>query len=221
MPPVIAIVGKSESGKTTLIEKLVRELKSRGYRVATIKHAAQGMSFDAPDKDSWRHIQAGSEATAVSSPDRMVLIKPVTRDMSLDEIVRFFGEDYDIILAEGFKQDNAPKIEVYRKEVGPPIGDTKKLIAIVTDENLEIKTRQFSLEDTKGLADLLEQGFLRAPGERVSLYINSIPISLGSFPKEMVANIVLALASSLKGVGEVSSLEIFLRREHKPEQEGR
>ena len=76
MPPVVAIVGRANSGKTTFIEKLVGELKSRGFRVATIKHTPHGMDFGDRGRDSWRHVQAGSEATAVSSPDRVVLVKP-------------------------------------------------------------------------------------------------------------------------------------------------
>lgn len=212
MPPIISIVGKSKSGKTTFIEKLVRELKSRGYRVATIKHAPQGMTFDESDKDSWRHIQAGSEATAITSPNKIVLIKPVAQDLTLEEIVRFFGEDYDIILAEGFKQSSAPKIEVHRREVGPPLSTVRKLIAIVTDEPLETKTRQFSLQDIKGLADLLEEGFIKPQRERISLYINNVPIVLTAWPKEIITNVILAMASCLKGVGEVRSLEVFLRR---------
>jgi len=212
MPPVVSIVGKSKSGKTALVEKLIGELKSRGYRVATIKHTPQGMTFDEPDKDSWRHIQAGSEATAITSPDKIVLIKPIAQDLTLDEIVRFFGEDYDIILAEGFKQGDAPEIEVHRREVGPPFTTIKKLIAIVTDEPLETKIRQFSLQDVKGLADLLEEGFIKPQRERTSLYINNVPIVLTTWPKEVITNVILAMASCLKGVGEVRSLELFLRR---------
>ncbi len=212
MPPVVSIVGKSKSGKTTFIEKLVEELKSRGYRVATIKHTPQGMTFDEPGRDSWRHIQAGSEATAIASPDKIVLIKPIAQALTLDEIVRFFGEDYDIILAEGFKQGNAPKIEVHRREVGSPLSSIKKLIAIVTDEPLETRTRQFSLQDVKGLADLLEEGFIKPQRERTSLYINNIPIVLTTWPREVITNVILAMASCLKGVGEVRSLELFLRR---------
>lgn len=212
MPPIVSIVGRSKSGKTTLIEGLIGELKTRGYKVATVKHAPKGMTFDEPDKDSWRHIQAGSEATAVVSPDKVVLIKPIAKEATIDEVVRFLGEDYDIILAEGFKRGNAPKIEVHRREVGTPLSNIKKLIAIVTDEPLETKIRQFSLSDIKGLADLLEGGFIRPQQERLSLYVNKIPISLSAFPKEMVTNIILAIASSLKGVGKVRSLEMFLRR---------
>jgi len=215
MPPIVSIVGKSKSGKTTLIEKLIQELKSRGYRVATIKHTPKGMSFDEPGKDSRRHIDAGSQATAASSPDRVVLIKPVAHDITLDEIARFVGEDYDIILTEGFKQGKAPKIEVHRKEIGTPLSSIKKLIAIVTNETLETKTRQFSSEDIGGLADFLEKGFIKPQRERVSLYVNNTPVPLSAFPREVITNIVLAMASSLKGVGEVRSLELYLRKESK------
>jgi molybdopterin-guanine dinucleotide biosynthesis protein MobB len=212
VPPVVSIVGKSKSGKTTLIEKLLRELKSRGYRAATIKHTSQELSFDEPGKDSWRHTQAGSEATVISSPDKTVLIKPTSGDTSLEETARLFGEDYDIILTEGFRQSNYPKIEVHRREAGPPLTNVKKLIAIATDEPLETKTRQFSLEDSKGLADLLEEGFIKPQRERLSLYVNSTPIALSSFPKQIISNILLALASSLKGVKKVKSLDIFFRK---------
>ena len=215
MPPIVSIVGKSKSGKTTLIKELIKELKSRSYRVATIKHTPQGVALDTPNKDSWQHIQAGSEATAISSPDKVVIIKPVTQALTLNQIAHLVGEDYDIILAEGFKQDNAPKIEVHRKEIGTPLSHIKKIMAIATDEPLETKTRQFSIQDIKGLADLLETGFIKPQKERISLYINNTPITLTNFPKEIINNILLAMVSCLKGVGEVRKLDIFLRKEPK------
>ena len=215
MPPVVAIVGKSKSGKTTLIEKLISELKSRDYRVGTVKHAPLEVDVDKPGKDSWRHIRAGSEATAIVASDKIVLIKPVTHTVGLDEIVRFFGEDYDIILAEGFKQSGTPKIEVHRKEVAPPLSSVRKLIAIATDEPLETKTRQFSLQDITGLADLLENGFIKPQGERISIYVNNNPLSLTAFPKNIITNTLVAMVSSLKGIGNITSLEIFLRKKPK------
>jgi molybdopterin-guanine dinucleotide biosynthesis protein B len=219
MPPIVSVVGKSKSGKTTLIEKLIRELKSRGYRVATIKHAPQNVAFDEPGKDSWRHTQAGSEATMISSPDKIVLIKPVAKDISLKEIAHLLGEDYDIILTEGFKQGDAPKIEVHRKDAGPPLKNIRKLIGIVTDELLETKRRQFSPDDIKDIADLLEKGFIKPQRERVSLYVNNTPITLTAFPKQIIGNILLSMVSCLKGVSEVRSLEIFLRKEAKQAEE--
>jgi molybdopterin-guanine dinucleotide biosynthesis protein B len=213
MPPVVSIVGKSNSGKTTLIEKLVQELKSRGYRVATIKHIPQEVNFDEAGKDSWRHIQAGSEATAVISPDKIVLIKPVAQEATVDEVGALLGEDYDIILAEGFKQGSAPKIEVHHKDVGPLMEGIKKLIAIVTDEPLETRKRQFSPEDIGALADFLEKGFIKPQKGRISLYVNNMPITLTLFPRQIISNVVLAMASCLKGVGEIQNLKIFMKKE--------
>jgi molybdopterin-guanine dinucleotide biosynthesis protein B len=212
MPPIVSIVGKSESGKTTLIEKLIAELKSRGYRVATVKHTPQESSFDEPGKDSWRHAQAGSEAAVVSTSDKLVLIKPLSRQPIMEQIAYLLGEDCDIILAEGFSQEDAPKIEVHRKQAGPPLGKVRKLVAIATDEPLETKARQFSLEDVKGLADLLEEGFIQPNRERLSLYVNHAPIVLTLFPRQIITNVLLALAASLKGVKRVSSLDIFYRK---------
>jgi len=220
MPPIVSIIGKSKSGKTTLIEKLIKELKSRGYCVATIKHTPQDISFDEPGKDSWRHIQAGSEAVAIGSPDRIVMIKPTTQAPTLDEVASLIGEDYDIILTEGFKQGDAPKIEVHRKDGGPPLKDIKKLVAIVTDEALETKARQFSLEDIKGLADLLEEGFIKPQAERVSLYVNDTPVTLTLFPKQIMTNVLLAMVSCLKGVGEIKSLRIFLKKDKRQPGQG-
>ena len=215
MPPIVSIIGKTKSGKTTLIEKLIQELKSRGHRVATIKHVPQEVSFDVPGKDSWRHIQVGSEATAISSPDKMVVIKPVAHEPTLDEIAHLLGEDYDIVLTEGFKEGNAPKIEVHRKDAGPPLKNIKKLIAIVTDEPLETKARQFSPEGIKDIANLLEKGFIEPQKERISLYVNNTLILLTTFPKQLIMNVLLAIISCLKGVREVKSLEIFLKKETK------
>jgi len=210
MPAIVSIVGNSKSGKTTLIEKLIGEITSRGYHVATIKHTLEVDAVDEPGKDSWRHIQAGSEATAISAEDRLVLIKPVAPDIPLGEMAQLFGEDQDIVLVEGFKRGDAPKIEVHRREAGPLLSGINKLVAIATDESLETETRQFSLEDIKGLADFIEEGFIKPHSERLSLYVNNRPVTLTSFPRCIINNLLLAMASSLKGVGEIRSLKVFL-----------
>jgi len=215
MPPMVSIIGRSKSGKTTLVEKLITELGSRGYRIATVKHTPHGMSFDKPDKDTWRHLEAGSVAAVASSEDKMVLIRPVASGMTLDDIARILGEDCDLILAEGFKQGDAPKIEVHRREVGPLLSGIRKLVAVVTDEPVATKARQFGFADIKALADLLETGFIKPQRERLSVYVNSASLSLSTFPKEFVTNVLLAMASSLKGVDRVRSLDIFLRRDKK------
>jgi molybdopterin-guanine dinucleotide biosynthesis adapter protein len=212
MPPVVSIVGKSDTGKTTFLEKLIRELTNRGYRVATIKHSHHGLSFQEPNKDSWRHARAGSASTVVSSTSEIQIVRPVERELTIDEIVRILGDDFDIVLTEGFSRGSAPKVEIHRKEIGPLLEDAKKLVAIVTDEPLEKEIRQFATDDVKGVADLLEQGFIKPQKERVTLYVNGENIPLSVFPLQIITNVLEAMANSLKGVKKVKSLEFFLRK---------
>jgi molybdopterin-guanine dinucleotide biosynthesis protein B len=180
--------------------------------VATVKHAAHGVSFDEPGKDSWRHLQAGSDTTMICLPDKIVVFKPVSGNYTLDEAVHLLGEDYDLILAEGFKQSDAPKIEVHRKDAGPPLKGIRKIMAVVTDEPLETRVRQFSPGDVNGLADFLEKGFIEPQLERISLYVNSNPIVLTAFPRQIISNTLLAMVSALRGVAQIKSLRIFLNR---------
>lgn len=161
MPPIISIVGKSSTGKTTFLEKLISELTHRGYRVATIKHSHHSISFDNPNKDSWRHAQAGAVATMVSSTTELQIIKPVPRELTVEELARHLGDDYDIILSEGFSRGKAPKVEVHRKEAGPLLDVAANLFAVVTDEPLDTDAKQFALDDIKGITDLIIENFIK------------------------------------------------------------
>ncbi|MFO8143443.1 MAG: molybdopterin-guanine dinucleotide biosynthesis protein B [Dehalococcoidales bacterium] len=215
MPPVVSVVGRSASGKTTLIEKLLSELAGRGFRIATIKHTPDDVEFDEPGKDSWRHFEAGSQAAVISSPGRVLLIKPSLELARVAEVARLIGEDYDLVITEGFKRDNAPKIMVHRSELGSPPANLSKLIAVVSDKQESGGVRHFQTDDIKGIADLLEKGFIIPGKERVSLYINGIPVELSSFPRGFITRTLLGMVSSLKGVGKVESLDISLRRGEK------
>ena len=161
MPPIISIVGKSSTGKTTFLEKLIRELAGRGYRVATIKHSHHAISFDQPNKDSWRHARAGAVASMVSSTTEIQIIKPVARELTIEELAAHLGNDYDIILSEGFSRGNAPKVEIHRKDAGPLLETASNLFAVATDEVLETEAKQFDLNDVKGVADLIVERFIK------------------------------------------------------------
>jgi molybdopterin-guanine dinucleotide biosynthesis protein B len=213
MPPIVSIVGRSKSGKTTLIEKLIVELKSRGYHVATAKHTHRDMTLPESDKDSDRHLKAGSEASLIVDPHGLMMIKPLQNELTLAQLAQILGEDYDLILTEGYKQDDAPKIEVHRKDNAPPLTNVKKLFAVATDEPLATKVRQFALDDVKPIADLLETGFIKPNRERFTLLVNDVPIALNAFTGEIVENVVLAMANNLKGVGKIGTLKIFLKKE--------
>ena len=114
MPPVLSIVGKSESGKTTLIEKLIPELKRRGFRVGIVKHAHHGFEIDRKGKDSYRHRKAGADAVMIASSGQIAMIKNGPGEC-LDDVIPYF-DDVDLLLTEGFKGDHAPKIEIFRSQ---------------------------------------------------------------------------------------------------------
>jgi len=214
MSPIISIVGKSESGKTTLLEGLITKLKQRGYKVAVIKHAAEDFELDTVNKDSWRFSQAGSEVSAISSAHKLAVIKNLEQDLGPQELSQFIGSDYDLILTEGFKQSSHPKIEVHRKEQGKELlSQPEQLLAIVTDEPLNIAVPQFSRDEVPKIVDLIVNTMLDQYREdEVDLFINDAYIPINKPVKNLLFRTLVAMVSGLKGIKEVKSLRISLRR---------
>lgn len=159
--PIICLVGRSNVGKTTLLEKLIPELKRRGYRVATIKHHPHpGFEIDQPGKDTWRHTRAGSEQVVIVGPDKVASIRRVKREPTLDEIAVTIS-DVDLILTEGYKQSDKPKIEIIRAARSQePVCSPEELLAIVSDVALPFDIPHFNMDNVTGLADLIETRFL-------------------------------------------------------------
>jgi molybdopterin-guanine dinucleotide biosynthesis protein B len=161
MIPIVSVVGKSNVGKTTLLEKLIPELKRRGYRVATVKHDAHSFEMDVPGKDTWRHRQAGADVVVISSRDKLAMIRRVSGEMPLAEIAASIT-GVDIILTEGYKRGSAPKVEVSRREMSTELLCTAdELVAIATDHLVDMDVPQFGLDDAAGLADVLVDRFLK------------------------------------------------------------
>lgn len=161
MPPIISVVGKSKSGKTTLIEKLIPALKRRGYRIGTIKHAHRDFDMDKEGKDSWRHKASGAETVMLVSPARIAMVKDHAFE-GFEELGRYF-EKMDLVITEGFKRRNRPKIEVCRAErnTEPLCRDDENLIALVTDTAIRLSVPIFGLDEIEALADLIEEKYLR------------------------------------------------------------
>ena len=155
LPPVISIVGKSESGKTTLIERLVPELKRRGYRIGIVKHAHHGFDMDRKGKDSYRHRQAGADTVMIASPGQIAMIKSVPNEC-LDDLVPYF-EDMDLLITEGFKSDGAQKIEVFRAERHrhPACLEDDTLMAMVSDTPLDVTVPQFATGDIRAITEFI------------------------------------------------------------------
>ncbi|MGB5986216.1 MAG: molybdopterin-guanine dinucleotide biosynthesis protein B [Desulfobacterales bacterium] len=163
-PPVISIVSKKGAGKTTLIEKLIPELRGRGYRLGTVKHDTHGFDIDHEGKDTWRHKQSGAEIVAISSPWKLSLIKDVALEMTLDQLVTQYFSELDLVLTEGYLRAGKPQIEVFRRVAhAAPLhakGDTGSLLAVMADTDIDLGLPRFHLDDIPGLADFIEQRFL-------------------------------------------------------------
>ena len=159
--PILSIVGKSGTGKTTFLENLIPELKRRGYRVATIKHHFHpGFEIDYPGKDTWRHAKAGSDLVIIAAPDKIASIQRLDRELDLDEIVAGI-QQVDIVLTEGYIRAGKPALEVVKAEKGSELlCRREQLFAIATDTPLEIEIPQFTLDDVPAIADLIESQFL-------------------------------------------------------------
>ncbi|MBC8420296.1 MAG: molybdopterin-guanine dinucleotide biosynthesis protein B [Desulfobacterales bacterium] len=164
-PPIVSVVGFSGAGKTTLLEKLIHELADRGYRVGSIKHDVHGFEMDKPGKDSWRHKHAGASTTVLSSPHQIGMVMDVDHDHDPDELKKFF-RNVDIILTEGYKQGDKPKLEVFRHGVHeePLCRNDDRLIALISDTHVELGVPHFLLNDIKGIADFLISNFNLVPG---------------------------------------------------------
>jgi molybdopterin-guanine dinucleotide biosynthesis protein len=166
-PPVVSIVAKSGTGKTTLLEKLIGELKSRGYRVGVVKHDAHRFNIDHEGKDSWRLTQAGADTMVITSPDKIAMVKqhPPAREPLLAETIGRYCNDLDLVLTEGFKHGLLPKIEVHRQARSAQLlcrGEKHDplLIAVASDQPLELDVPVFDINDSQGLVELIVGRFL-------------------------------------------------------------
>jgi molybdopterin-guanine dinucleotide biosynthesis protein B len=213
MIPIVSIVGKSDSGKTTLIEKLLPELTRRGYRIATVKHDVHGFEVDREGKDSWRHKQAGAHTVVIASPRKAALIRDVEKDWTLEEIRERLIQDVDLILSEGYKKDVQPKIEIFRKEKHQELLCTKedRLVAIVSNQTFEVGVPCFGLEDMKGLGDFIEQAFLGKKGDSgISLKVDGKTIPLKPFITDFLAHAIRGMLTSLKGCKNAKRIDIHI-----------
>jgi molybdopterin-guanine dinucleotide biosynthesis adapter protein len=152
--PLISIVGTSKSGKTTFIEKLIPFLKGKGLKIAVIKHHHLDFEIDRVGKDTYRHKKAGSSTVVLSSPRKMALIKDVQKEIPLKDIISRYIDDVDIVITEGYKKEETPKIEIYQhtNRTVPLCFHDKAILAVVADKNIDFDIPQFSLDDVEGVA---------------------------------------------------------------------
>ena len=155
-PALVAVVGKSNSGKTTLIEKLVPELVRLGLKVGTVKHDAHSFEIDHPGKDSWRHGRAGAQANVIASPERLAYITRLDGEVPLATIARRYFAGFDLVVAEGYKLTAPHRVEIFRAGSGhdAPLCGPGEALALVTDTPLAHEHR-FGLDEARDTARFL------------------------------------------------------------------
>ncbi|MBL8037045.1 MAG: molybdopterin-guanine dinucleotide biosynthesis protein B [Nitrospira sp.] len=158
--PIVSFIGRSNSGKTTLIERVIPELVRAGYRVATVKHAGHGFDLDTEGKDSWRHKRAGAGSVIVVSKGSLALFADVSEQLKVEEVRdRFLDHSYDLIIAEGWKSEDYPKIIVVRDQLEEVSYSSDGLLAVVSDRPVDLPVPVLHLDDVAGVAALLIRQF--------------------------------------------------------------
>jgi len=164
--PIISFVGRSNSGKTTLIERVIPELVRAGYKVATVKHAGHGFDLDTEGKDSWRHKRAGASSVIVMSKGSLAMFADVPEETKVEEVRdRFLDSSYDLIIAEGWKGEGYPKIVVVREQIGEVPVSPDGLLAVVSDNPIDLPVPVLDLNDVAGVAALIVKHFPRVSHE--------------------------------------------------------
>ena len=155
---IFGVVGYKNAGKTGLMERLVAEITGRGFSVSTLKHAHHAFDVDQPGKDSHRHRVAGAQQTLLASGARWALMSELrgAAEPALAELLTKLSP-VDLVLIEGYKRDDHPKVEAFRHETGNPLlatGDPT-IRAVACDGPVDVGVPCFDLDDTAAVADFI------------------------------------------------------------------
>ena len=211
MVPVISFIGYHNSGKTTVATKVVKELRKKGYTVAVLKSTKhRKLIGDTPGKDSYRYREAGAGAVGIVSPDEIVLFQDIDRDKLNLEFISFllFG-DYDIVICEGFKRADVPKIEVTRRELNYPLlfEQIEGVVAVVSDFPIK-GVKNFSFEDTQGLTSFIEENFIKQKSYEIDVFINGKRTPLNENLKRKLEDVIKEVLKSEKETEKSERVDI-------------
>ena len=149
---IISIVGKQNAGKTTLIKTLIPELKDRGHRVGTLKYNIKEFKIDHEGKDTYKYYHSGADSIALTSQDEIAVIKKVTGPPGICEIIAKYLDDVNIVLVEGYREDDYPRIKIVDSKETDSNDPGNELILIRED----LETKHFTTEDTNKALDFIE-----------------------------------------------------------------
>ncbi len=201
-PLVISVVGNSGAGKTTLIERLLREFSGRRCTVAAVKHCPHGFDLDVEGKDSWRFAQAGARGVFLTSPSRVGLIEDKEPVPGLKSIAEHYFPSFDIVFGEGFSEEKeVAKIVVLRKGISDYVQSPQDdILALVSDFEIKAEKPVFKPDDVSGITNFIEQLLAQEDrmGSSVTLVINGKPVPLNAFVQGVFKNVIIGIIDTLK-----------------------
>ena len=206
---IIGVAGWKDAGKTTLVEHLVRVLIARGFRVGTIKHAYSDVDLQPEVKDSVKHLDAGAETVVVLGKSEVAVER--SRAGDLETAAARHLALCDVIIAEGFKHADIPKVAVFSGN-GDVLKETENIVAVVHRGDKPEGYPGFEADDIKGLADyLLEAGILNPPAAGVTLVVSGRPVPINEFVQASLAGMITGFTGALRDVETPSDIQITLK----------
>ncbi len=164
-PAVLGVIGRSNSGKTTLIEKLIPELIALGLKVGAVK-SVPDFDIDMPGKDSWRHGRSGAAAYAVASSSKLAYVATLPAELPLADIAARYFAGFDVVVCEGYRHEAPQVVEVFRRGAGydEPLCPPAESLALVSDADIA-HAQRFGLDEAQRLAHFVAErlGLLREP----------------------------------------------------------
>lgn len=164
MPAILVVIGASNTGKTTLVTKIISYLKGKGFSVATIKHDPHDhFEIDRPGRDTWKHSQAGADAVCLASPNNLAVIYKLKEEKQIDELVKLFFPQMDIVIVEGYKHSEKPALELVNIKENESLNyDTlisKNRLALIGNHNIDGAENFFHRDNIDSICELILNKF--------------------------------------------------------------
>ncbi len=204
---VIGVVGWKDSGKTRVVEGLVGFFNRKGLRVGTLKHTTEDLKLNR-STDSERHLAAGARASIVVSENVSLVFIPESLDWQ-EAVSRFLGI-YDLVIIEGFKQEEMPKILVKSGQSAPE--GLSQIVAVVTESKQQGEHESFGFDEIDALGEfLLKRGILKPKGGHINLIVNGKPVAMNDFVQKSLTGVITGFVTTLKRIEKPETIELTLR----------
>ncbi|MDI6858076.1 MAG: molybdopterin-guanine dinucleotide biosynthesis protein MobB [Dehalococcoidia bacterium] len=212
MEPVVCVVARNREDAPPVVEALLRELTAKGLKLATIVEEKRDFATEGLSETTARYQTAGCDAVIMRGPRSVASVRRLTDELPLDALVWEMRDEYDVILADGFRHASYPKIEIRRPDE-ELLCHKNELLAVIGERPEEIDIPSFAASNLAPLADLIRRRFMTSEvSEDAALFIDGVRLPLHLFVRKMVASTILGMVRALKGVEDPKSVVVAVKR---------